>query len=296
MPCGFNLATAADDRAVVTHLGSGVWEFTGYQRANGVPVDCSAVAMIKFGMVGDLPPLHTYAYGQALSRAGLDAYIAKATRVQSGTRTSGNATITGVANTTGFGAGMPVEGMGIADNCTITNVVAHTSITLNSSSCVGSSGTSAVRVFLTGYGTGGDKTTIGAPDCRGRTLAGFPELSGTLTSTWFGTDPNVFGAKGGSQSHTLTLAQLPSHQHDVFLKDPGHLHSFTSGGGGQHGGSGTPGGEIAGANTSNAFTGITVGSVSGVANDNKTAIAGSGSAHPTVAPTLIAECVVRVVP
>ncbi len=304
VPCGFDLETAANDRAVVTHLGSGNWAFISYQRASGVPVDCAAVGEIKFGIFEAVPANYVAGYAQALTRTSYPAYLAKVTRAQSGTRTSGNATIASVANTTGLGAGMPVEGTGIQAGCTIASVTSN-SITLNSSSCVTSSGTSTVTAFLTGYGTSGSTSTVGVPDCRGRAIAGRDintpgSFANRLTSSYFGADSKIFNVAGGAESQTLTSAQMPSHQHDVFLKDPGHTHGvsnnpfYTNNVGGNL--AGGVGAGVANVAISAAATGITIGSVSGTANDNKTAATGSGTAHPIASPMLIAECVVRVTP
>lgn len=306
VPCGFDLVTAAGDRAVVTHLGAGVWEFTSFTRASGVPVDCSAVGKADF-VFGDVPPLHVANYGQALTRSSYPALVAKLTRAQNGTRTSGNATIASVANTAGFGAGMPAEGTGINAGCTIASVVPNTSITLNSSSCVTSSGTSTVTVFLTGYGAGGSGSTIGAPDCKGRAFAG--RDGGTpanrLTSSYFGADSSIFNVAGASsESVPMALGNLISHLHAVFLNDPGHFHSsnptVNSGGTGAgifRGDTGSIG--TFGFNTDTKTTNMTVRDTTGGGGTaNQTANAGSGSPTPmrTVQPTLIAECVLRVTP
>jgi hypothetical protein len=55
--------------------------------------------------------------------------------------------------------------------------------------------------------------TIALPDFRGRVLAGLDTMgasaSGRLTSTYFGADPSVLGAAGGSQSVALSTSNLP---------------------------------------------------------------------------------------
>lgn len=56
--------------------------------------------------------------------------------------------------------------------------------------------------------------TITLPDCKSRTLAGLSDMgasdSGRLSTTYFGCTGLVLGCAGGSESTTLTLAQLPT--------------------------------------------------------------------------------------
>lgn len=68
----------------------------------------------------------------------------------------------------------------------------------------------------TTYGTGDGSTTFNLPDLRGRVIAGQDDMGGTsanrLTSPING---DTLGATGGSQSHTLTTAQMPAHSHSL---------------------------------------------------------------------------------
>lgn len=124
--------------------------------------------------------------------------------------------------------------------------------------------------------------TIALPDFRGRALAGLDDMgnsaAGRLTATYFGTSAIVLGAAGGSESHTLTLAESPAHSH--ILTDPGHDHTIdvgSSGGGTTQVTQGVAGvGATVTGPVNAAFTGITMAS------------AGGGGAHAIASPMMLA--------
>jgi len=133
---------------------------------------------------------------------------------------------------------------------------------------------------------------IAVPDWRGYAIGALDDMgnaaSGRLSATYFGTSPIVLGAAGGQESRTLTAAQcqIGAHDHNVFLKDPGHVHPGvpTFPGGSTFAlGSGV---STSTTSTGSAFTGITIGSVNGVANDNKTASYSgpAAAAHAAIGP------------
>lgn len=68
-------------------------------------------------------------------------------------------------------------------------------------------------VIGTNFGSGDGSTTFNVPDLRGTIIAGLDNMGGSaagrLTTTYFGTDPAVDGNRGGSQSTTLTLNNVP---------------------------------------------------------------------------------------
>src|ERR1035437_8818459 len=117
---------------------------------------------VLYGDYATIPAKTVYGAGQALSRASYPQYLAAVTRAQSATLTSGNATITSVGNTAGFGAGMPLEGTGIQTGATIVSV---TSSTIVMSLTATANGAQTVTAFFTGYGIPGSSSTVGVKDC-----------------------------------------------------------------------------------------------------------------------------------
>ena len=142
----------------------------------------------------------------------------------------------------------------------------------------------------TTYGAG-DGSTFNVIDKRGRVSAGKDDMGGTsanrLTNQSGGLNGDTLGATGGSETHTLTTAELAVHSHSI--TDVQHTHGITPTNGLVQGQAGsfdpTTGTHGAPANLSinNAFTGIT-----GTNN------AGSGNAHNNVQPTIIVNYILRV--
>jgi microcystin-dependent protein len=68
--------------------------------------------------------------------------------------------------------------------------------------------------IATAYGVGDGSTTFNLPDLRGRVVAGQDDMGGSsanrLTGASGGVDGDTLAATGGSETHTLTLAELPS--------------------------------------------------------------------------------------
>jgi microcystin-dependent protein len=150
-------------------------------------------------------------------------------------------------------------------------------------------------VVGTTYGTGDGSSTFNVPDITGRVIAGKESSASRLTSGVSGVDGATLGATGGSQSHTLATTEIPSHQHDVFLKDPGHDHIVTYGStvAGGSGAADVSGNTQSTKHTNSNTTGITIGSVSGTANDNKVAATGGGGAHNNVQPTIVLNYIIK---
>lgn len=75
-------------------------------------------------------------------------------------------------------------------------------------------------VIGTVYGSGNGSTTFGVPDMRGRAGIGAGSGPGLTTRS--------LGSTVGTEQHTLTTAQMPSHNHTA--SDSGHSHSTSVGG------------------------------------------------------------------
>lgn len=71
----------------------------------------------------------------------------------------------------------------------------------------------------TTYGAGDGSTTFNVPDLRGRVIAGQDDMGGSsanrLTGLTGGVDGDVLGGTGGSESHTLSVSEIPAHTHSV---------------------------------------------------------------------------------
>lgn len=76
----------------------------------------------------------------------------------------------------------------------------------------------------TAYGSA-DGSHFNVPDLRGRLPLGAGPGTGFGATAWtLGQQPIGAGVAGGEQTHTLLVAEIPSHAHGV--NDPGHAHQF----------------------------------------------------------------------
>ena len=80
--------------------------------------------------------------------------------------------------------------------------------------------TSYAKLFeIIGTAFGSDNSeTFKLPDCRGRVL-------GTI-GTGSGLTARSLGASVGTETHTLSVEEMPTHSHEV--TDPGHTHSYVN--------------------------------------------------------------------
>lgn len=120
----------------------------------------------------------------------------------------------------------------------------------------------------TAFGSGDGSTTFNLPDMRGRVAAGKDDMGGSaanrITSGGSGITGTTLGASGGSQTHTLTTAEIPAHTHSMDVAP---------------------------------ITGSGVGacppSTVAVGSSNTTGSTGGGGAHQNTQPTLILNKIIK---
>jgi microcystin-dependent protein len=146
------------------------------------------------------------------------------------------------------------------------------------------------------YGNSGGNITL--PDMRDMVAIGKGDMGGVADRGAYansGVTAGILtlGSVIGEGTHVLSTGELPAHQHNVYLKDPGHLHAVNCGAQSQFVfASGTQAG-IAASFTGSSFTGMTIGSVNGVANDNLTASTGSGTGHNIVQYSFVLGFIIK---
>ena len=132
---------------------------------------------------------------------------------------------------------------------------------------VSRTGYSALFAVLgTQFGAGDGTTTFNVPDLRGRFPLGLDNMGGTSANRVTDAAADTMGGSGGAETVTLTAAQLPAHNHDLYREQ------------------GSSGGALAGGVSINTAANRTVAPAwtSGYAQSP----AGGGTAHPNIPPYL----------
>lgn len=143
-------------------------------------------------------------------------------------------------------------------------------------------------VIGTTYGDGNGSTTFNLPDLRGRVVAGRDNMGGTsanrLTNKPGGLNGDVLGAAGGSETHQLTIQEMPQHNHGGFTGNNSHSHTYS--------GVQLDDRITAGSETERGVTSITR-NTSTYTHNHTIPNQGNNVAHNNVQPTLILNYIIK---
>lgn len=243
------------------------------------------------------PNQYLFAAGQAISRTTFSTLLSAISQTSNVVCTSASNTLTGMSDTTQIPVGAPVELTCLTPG-TIVVSKTSSSVTVSNPSNVS---INAAAIFFP-YGNGDGSTTFNIPDLRGYVIAGNNNMTGAisarLTSTFYGANPNATGAAGGTQSDTITVAQinLPNVTLTTAIASGQGSHTHTIPnviGNATNGNQGSGGGNIAG-----ALTGQVTGTTTLPAMSGTTPLGGSGTGitFATVQPTLTLNYIIKVTP
>lgn len=133
------------------------------------------------------------------------------------------------------------------------------------------------------YGAGNKQTTFGLPDLRGRVVAGKDDMGGTaasrLTAAGSGVDGKTINASGGAETVALSVAQIPSHGHQVLNAPSGTIGAIAACGG------------FAGVASAASLSYVNTGTSS--AGNPLVQPTGSGAVHNNVQPTIILNKIMK---
>lgn len=158
------------------------------------------------------PVGYLFCNGTEVSRTTYASLFSTLSITQAGDFVTGNSNVTNLLDTTNMRAGMFISGVNIPPGTRINAVLSATSIQMTANA----TGTSTDDLVVLPYGVGDGSTTFNLPDLRGIIPAGTDDMGSTnagrlSTIQLFGAAR--LGATGGAQTHTLSIAQMPTHQH-----------------------------------------------------------------------------------
>lgn len=258
--------------------------------AGAITIDSTSISFVALG-------------GQSATAAAATATAAAATAVAAAANATSSTFATGdikftIKTTADSGWRMFDDGtIGDATSgATYANVAAQALFTLMynnfadaNAAITTSAGAGATRAAQVNAATAwANHCRIALPKVLGRALA--------IAGSGSGLTARALGVTAGAETHQLAVSEIPSHDHDVFLKDPGHAHNYTTVSASEQ--KPASGGNAAyistvQVSTPNNTTGITVGSVNGTANDNSTAVTGGGGSHNNMQPSAFLNAMVK---
>ena len=134
------------------------------------------------------------------------------------------------------------------------------------------------------------------PDKRGRASAGLDNLGGTAAGRLTLTpDGQTLGATGGAQTHTLTMSEMPTHDHTgtTDTESTGHTHNIPLGNTNDGYSGSYPAVNSAGCNTAQDAVTVSLGESNSHTHTFTSNSTGGGSAHNIIQPTIVCSYIIK---
>lgn len=130
--------------------------------------------------------------------------------------TNSTTTVSGLSGmSTTLHVGWGIAGTNIPTGATIVSVTNATTVVISAAATGSTSGTANIAISPYGFTGAGNTTTFLLPNLKGRLPVGLDTAQSEF---------NILGEIGGSKTHTLTSAEMPSHTH---IQDA-HTHTQTA--------------------------------------------------------------------
>jgi microcystin-dependent protein len=153
-------------------------------------------------------------------------------------------------------------------------------------------GTYANLFAAIGTTYGSNTTHFTLPDMQGRVAAGRTDMDGSNNNILSTINGHTLGSTGGSQTHTLTTSEIPSHAHST--TDPTHAHSASGAGSvGNNLANGTDRAVGTGDGVNAGFFQSVLVSVAGNITGVGVAANGSGGSHNNLQPTIVLNYIIK---